>query len=118
MMLNPLTITEGAQRVAEADPHGLTLTLVSVLVVFAALLILYGVYSLSGSVLGRNAERKEAKPSAVEDILDETAAAIAMALHEYSGAGIHDNESGIITIIHKKGGWDDKKSNFRQYPGK
>ena len=46
---------------AQVDPHGWTLTLISVSVVFIALIILYFLYSLSGSIaaslcrrLGRN----------------------------------------------------------------
>ena len=34
----------------QTDPHGLTLTLISVSVVFAALIVLYFVYSLSGNI--------------------------------------------------------------------
>ena len=43
-------LTAGGDRMAQVDPHGWTLTLISVSVVFIALVILYFLYSLSGSI--------------------------------------------------------------------
>lgn len=43
-------LTAGSDRMAQIDPHGWTLTLISVSVVFAALIILYFVYTLSGGI--------------------------------------------------------------------
>ena len=76
------------------DPHGWILTLISVCVVFSALLILYGIYSLVGTICsGSLAKRHD-----TDDISDETAAAIALAIELETESGIHDTESGIITI--------------------
>ena len=47
----------------------------------------------------------------------EVYAAIALALDDYLGGGIHDQESLIITINPTKGStWADKAQNFRQLP--
>ena len=45
-----ILLTAGGDRMMETDPHGWTLTLISVTVVFSALIVLYFVYSLSGSI--------------------------------------------------------------------
>lgn len=95
-----------------SDPHGWTLTIISVLVVFSALVILYGLYSLSGYFLsGRFKEKKvsrEGDEAAIaaaiamaleaETSSDEVEAAIATALHLYLGESVHDIEPGFITI--------------------
>lgn len=134
--LNIGLLTTGADRVAQTDPHGFILTLVSVSVVFAALLILYFIYSLIGRICSKD---KMPKPSlaflkrekgsedeiaaaiamaleAERGLGSETEAAIATALHLYLSGSAHDAESGIITITHRNGGWDDKKVNFRKKP--
>ncbi len=47
----------------------------------------------------------------------EVYAAIAMALDDYLGGGIHDEESFVITIRpSQNGNWNDKTQNFRQLP--
>ena len=43
-------LTAGADRMAQVDPHGWTLTLISICVVFCALVILYFIYTLSGNI--------------------------------------------------------------------
>lgn len=121
-----------AQVMKETDPHGWTLTLISVSVVFAALFILFLIYNLSGIIFSGKYKRN--RKSRMPD--DETAAAvamalrlhcaddavpaaIAMALHMHLGAGVHDFEPGIITI--KQAGmsaWNDKKLLFRRSPDK
>lgn len=102
-------------EMADKDPHGLIITLVSVSVVFAALILLYFAYTLIGmSTNGRiNLKRREHKNEA-EKPTDEVAAAIAMALdqelngevyaaiglalHQHFNDSVHDEESYIITI--------------------
>jgi len=117
MMLNPVIfqlvassrVAEKAAHMAEIDPHGATLTVVSVSVVFGALIILFIAYSISGKLFTR--EKAAPVPSATVSSTDtdaneeEIAAAIAVALYEEEMAaaasmseGIHDFESGIITI--------------------
>ena len=107
---------------AERDPHGAIITLVSVSVVFVALIILYFAYTFigklsSGEVKLRMPKKKEAsKPvkggptpeeaAAIALALDqemngEVYAAIGMALHQYLNDTVHDMESYIITIKRK-----------------
>ena len=125
-------LTAGADRMAQVDPHGWTLTLISVCVVFCALVILYFIYSLSGNSFSgkikfgrkKSAEGKdeqEAVAAAIALALDaetgagDEAAAIAAALHLYLNDGVHDIEPGVITIRHDSAsGWDSKQRNFRK----
>ena len=107
---------------AERDPHGAIITLVSVSVVFVALIVLYFAYTFigklsSGEVTLRMPKKKEAsKPvkggptpeeaAAIALALDqemngEVYAAIGMALHQYLNDTVHDMESYIITIKRK-----------------
>lgn len=96
---------------AVSDPHGWTLTLISILVVFSALVILYCLYSLSGHLLsGRFKEKAGGKGDdaaiaaaiamalEAETSSEEVEAAIAAALHLYLGESVHDIEPGFITI--------------------
>ena len=107
---------------AERDPHGAIITLVSVCVVFVALIVLYFAYTFigklsSGEVKLRMPKKKEApKPAKGGPTLEEAAAialaldqemngevyaAIGMALHQYLNDTVHDMESYIITIKRK-----------------
>ena len=117
---------------AQADPHGWTLTLISICVVFCALVILYFIYSLSGNIFSgkfksgrKRASQKGAEEQAVAAAIalaldaetgrGDVAAAIALALHLHLNDGVHDIEPGIITIRHDSAsGWDDKQRNFRK----
>ena len=111
-------------EMAEKDPHGAIITLVSVSVVFTALIILYFAYTFigklsSGEMKFRWPERKKAETkvkgkspegevaAAIALALDqemngEVYAAISMALHQYLNDTVHDNESYIITIKRKR----------------
>lgn len=102
--MNIITILQVSESVARKsmemagrDPHGLIITVVSVGVVFAALLILYYAYTLVGKVV--NYSRKAATDKKVPD---EIQAAIGMALHQHFNETSHDNESYIITIRRKQ----------------
>ena len=107
---------------AERDPHGAIITLVSVSVVFVALIVLYFAYNFigklsSGKIVLKMPKRKAApKPvkggptpeeaAAIALALDqemngEVYAAIGMALHQYLNDTVHDMESYIITIKRK-----------------
>ena len=122
MMSFLLTMTPGAQAVARTDPHGWILTLISISVVFAALLVLYGIYAISGGIAsgrfkerflerrGRRVERKGISPD------EETAAAIALALYLHAEETIHDAEPGHLTYTNQPGPWADKSLTFRKYP--
>ena len=112
------------------DPHGFTLTLVAVGVVFLALVVLYLCYTLVGAICtgkfrrpeGKKAARKAGKKAgkagkagkAAEGEIaaaialalrleggNETEAAIALALDRYLNESVHDNESYVITIRRK-----------------
>lgn len=85
---------------AEMDPHGLNLALISILFVFAVLFVLYLIYSISGMTFVKR--QKKAERSTKETSIDEEkAAAIAAALAQYEQDFAHDEESGIITITRK-----------------
>ena len=45
-----ILLTAGGDRMAVTDPHGWTLTLISVTCVFTALIILYFIYTFSGNL--------------------------------------------------------------------
>lgn len=100
-----LQVTENVVRksaeLAERDPHGLMITLVSVTVVFAALVILYCAYTLIGKTV--NLRWKKDKPaSAKDEIPEEVQAVIGLALYQHLNETAHDNESYIITIRRKQ----------------
>ena len=116
-----LQISENVIRksaeMADKDPHGFIITLVSVSVVFAALILLYFAYTLigmtaTGRIRQKKGKDKAGKPSeevaaaiamALEQELNgEIYAAIGLALHQHFNETVHDEESYIITIIRKE----------------
>ena len=126
-------LTAGGDRMMQTDPHGWTLTLISVSVVFAALIVLYFVYSLSGSIFSGKFKRAPKPKKAAKGTPDaEVAAAIALALdmenggdvyaaiatavHLYLNDAVHDVEPGIVTIVRTDTGWNNKALNFRKLP--
>ena len=128
-----MLLTAGGDRMAQTDPHGWTLTLISVTVVFSALIVLYFVYTLSGSIFSGKFKRTPKPEKKVKGTPDaEVAAAIALALdmecsgdeyaaiatavHLYLNDAIHDVEPGIVTITRTNTGWNDKSLTFRKYP--
>ncbi len=140
-----IVLTAGAERMAATDPHGWTLTVISVGVVFIALIILYGLYSLSGKVFsgelkadakkgwragkrltravlpGSSKQESDEVAAAVALALDmekggDTYAAIAAAVHLYFSDSVHDIEPGIVTITRKDSPWNNKELTFRRLP--
>jgi Na+-transporting methylmalonyl-CoA/oxaloacetate decarboxylase gamma subunit len=131
-----------AEIIKENDPHGWTLTIVSVGVVFLALLILFTIYNFSGKVFSgqvklRNPFKREGKKLAAaaklpagreEEIAlaiamalnaecgGETEAAIALALHRFLSESTHDAEPFVITLKRVQSAWNDKTQNFRKQP--
>ena len=116
-------VVRKSAEMAVKDPHGAIITLVSVSVVFVALIVLYFAYSfigkLSSGKISMKLPEKEKKETvatgvptgeeaaAIAMALDqemngEVYAAISMALHQYLNDTVHDNESYIITIKRKK----------------
>ncbi|MBR5404605.1 MAG: OadG family protein [Bacteroidales bacterium] len=139
-----IVLTAGAERMAATDPHGWTLTIISVGVVFIALIILYALYSLSGRVFsgelkadakkgwragkrlakmatGSQDPAREEVAAAIAMALDmeqdgDTYAAIAAAVHLYLSDTVHDAEPGIVTITHRESAWNNKELTFRRLP--
>ena len=93
-MFTILDVAAKAEHMAQVDPHGWIITLVSVSVVFCSLFLLYIAYTIVGKL---SAE----KPQKNEESGGETEAAIALALHQYLNDTVHDEESYIITIKRK-----------------
>ena len=119
------SVLQKSAEMAEKDPHGAIITIVSVSVVFCALIILYFAYTLIGKVSsgqvkislprrkkspsgsGKSGGPSEEEAAAIAMALDqelngEVYAAIGMALHQYLNDTVHDNESYIITIKRRK----------------
>lgn len=115
-------VVRKSAEMAARDPHGLIITIVSVAVVFSALIVLYFAYTFVGKAVNstfswinifRCRKKSHAKGSPSEEeaaaiamALDqelngETYAAIGLALHQYLKDTIHDDESYIITIKRK-----------------
>lgn len=111
-------VHDKAEHMAAIDPHGWTITVVSVSVVFSALIILYVAYTLVGRACnGRPHLPKRKKKSKSGDVPDEVAAAIslalrmsggneteaaiALALDRYLNEAVHDYEPYVITIRRK-----------------
>jgi Na+-transporting methylmalonyl-CoA/oxaloacetate decarboxylase gamma subunit len=123
-------LTAGGDRMAQTDPHGWTLTLISVTTVFAALIILYFIYNFSGNIFSGKYKRKPKAKKGTPDA--EVAAAIALALdmeqggddyaaiatavHLYLTESVHDVEPGIVTIVRTPSAWNSKSLNFRKLP--
>lgn len=129
----------GSQKMAREDKHGFVLTLVSVSVVFAALLVLWWLFSLLGKAStkkgdkgcgcscaskskGKNSGKLTPEVAAAislaldQEMNGEVYAAISAALHLYMEDSVHDKESFVITIRHKESNWNNKELNFRQLP--
>ena len=130
-----LPLTAGGDRMAEIDPHGWTLTLISVTVVFSALIVLYFIYNFSGNIFSGKYKRKPKAPKSAKGVISgevaaaiamaleaeagsETEVAIATALHLYLSDAVHDIEPGFITIRRNPSPWDNKQLNFRKTPRK
>ena len=126
-----------SQVMKEKDPHGWVLTLISVMVVFTALIILAFIFGWIGNynkrIASGTARKPKAKKSKAGELTPEIAAAISMALaqeyggevyaaialalDDYLGGGVHDEESFVITIRPSSGSsWADKAQNFRRLP--
>ena len=105
--MNPIMLLQAAEPIsksaamAEKDPHGFIITAVSVLVVFASLIILYFAYKLIGLLVTKTVAAESPAKKEPSDVDEETAAAISMALEQHLFANVHDKESYIITIKRK-----------------
>ena len=106
---NARPINENIQKFKDEDPSGILLTLMSMGVVFSALLLLFILFKLFGKFFSAKDKKKEeevvdnvvdndAAQATQEGGNDEAIAAICMALYQHLNA--HDEESGVITIDH------------------
>lgn len=92
------TLVTQSDEISKTDPSGLFIALVSIAVVFGALVILYFAYSLI-SIIVKRTEKTDTGNSSEHN--DEIAAAIGMALSQYLNEEVHDTESYKITIRRK-----------------
>ena len=130
--MNTFTLLQLSEHVAAKsadmalkDPHGVIITVVSVSMVFIALIVLFFAYTFIGNLSSGKWQLKKERPAkkssapvkseggksdevaaAIAMALDkefgsETYAAIGMALHQYFNDTVHDLESYIITIKRK-----------------
>lgn len=116
------------------DPYGIAMTIIAMGIVFVCLILLCVFFQLFGWLLNRIQMLNRVKAiRALHEQADrlvvmakdgvETrgiemenyAAVIALALHEYTG-NMHDVESGIITIRHHDSEWADKSHLMRRMP--
>ena len=125
-------LTAGGDRMAQTDPHGWTLTLISVSTVFAALIVLYFIYNFTGNLMsGKYKKKPRAKKvkgtpdaevaAAIALALDmqddgDVYAAIAAAVNLYLTESVHDVEPGIVTIVRNASAWNNKSLSFRKLP--
>lgn len=113
----------------EADPYGISMTIIAMGVVFFALILLYLAFKFTGK-LGSNymqkqamkvhgiTDKNEAKEKALAHESGDYYAAIAMALHEYQ-SNIHDVEDAQLTIHRTKRNyspWSSKIYTLRHAP--
>lgn len=123
--LKPLTQKEKADQLAQNDPYGGTLTIMSMCIVVAALIVLSILFLCFGrisSALQRRRKKEAHGPAATDDHEEEDSgeviAAIAAALAEHY-SGKHDMEDYILTIRSMKRSyspWNSKIYNLRVLP--
>lgn len=101
---------------AQSDSHGWILTLISICVVFGCLLILFGLYSLSGALFGKKLPSRRHKGRKHAD--RDTEAAIALTLHLFLNETDAERQKGTITIRKSVSPWGDKALTFRRRPGR
>ena len=104
---NARPVNENIEKFHSEDPYGILLTIMSMGVVFLALLLLYILFKLFGKVFSTSSKKNENEPVAAINAADsvsqagdddEAIAAICMALYQHLNA--HDEESGILTFDH------------------
>ncbi len=118
----------------EKDPHGIAMAIISMSIVFGCLILLFAFFFTFGWILNRMAKlnrvkairkihesaerlvviaKEGAETKGIE--MENYAAAISLALHEYMG-NMHDVESGVLTIQHHASAWETKDHMLRHTP--
>ena len=94
--MNGFTLMQVSEKVlaksaemAQSDPHGIFITIVSVSVVFSALLLLYGAYALVGMLSSANIRLRRSPDKVADQGQDQKKT-------------VHDYESYVITINNKQ----------------
>ena len=123
---NARPINENIQKFKDEDPSGILLTLMSMGVVFSALLMLYILFKLFGKAFVAKVKKKEDEvvdkavdnePTEAQPAGDDEAiAAICMALYQHFNA--HDEESGVLTVdrSNEHSAWGSKGNLLRRRP--
>lgn len=111
--------------IASVSNQGLTVALVGILVVFGALVLLYGVFSQLPRIINMNIRsqlRRQGKHECADQedlyVPGDVSAAIAAAVHLYYSE-MHDEESNIITIKNmskKYSPWSSKIYGVQNQP--
>ena len=86
--------------IARSVPNAFILTLISITIVFLALICLTYTYALIGRIANINLKRPK-KQKENDSPSEKETAAIAMALNLYMNEEMHDEESYVITIKRK-----------------
>jgi len=119
-----ITINKNSHLFQQIDPWGIGMTVIGYVVVFAALLFLYIIFSNLSKILNLNVKRllkREGKSELSKEDLSisgEVNAAIAMAIHLYY-TEIHDKEDAVLTInkiSRTYSPWSSKIYGLRQNP--
>lgn len=130
-MLANADVSTKAAMMQEKDPHGWIMTVTSICVVFAALIILWFIYAMIGKLFSKDVKPGRKKPAhagmspevaaAIALALEkennsEVNAAIALALHQYLNDMVHDQESFVLTIKPTFGPYASRQFTLRQLP--
>ena len=120
-----LDTNEKLEFFKEHDPYGAVITIISMLVVFLALILLYFIFKGIGKYSVYLTRKQAVKGGASKDSVDaalnvpgDVHAAIGLTLYELLSS-VHDEESSVITIqnIRKKySPWSSKIHTLRQIP--
>lgn len=86
--------------IARSVPNAFILTLISITIVFLALICLTYTYSIIGKIANMSFRRQK-KQKGSDKPGEKEAAAIAIALNMYMNEEMHDEESYVITIKRK-----------------
>lgn len=104
---NVRPVNENIEKFKNEDPSGILLTIMSMGVVFLALLLLYILFKLFGKAFMASEKKKDDEPATAAPVAepaaqagdnDEAIAALCMALYQHLNA--HDEESGVLTFDH------------------